>query len=118
MEVQRIDRTDRRWVPFIEESGGEAMIPGWREEVVGDYVEVLKSYGKVTPAQVAARLGISECCAVYWLTDLARDGRVRILGVELVEQGGTPCDAETALACQRKAFCPALTSLEPLPQEG
>ena len=67
------------------------MIPGWREEVVGDYVEVLKSQGKVTPAMVAARLGISECCAVYWLTDLARDGRVRILAVELVEHGGTPC---------------------------
>ena len=94
------------------------MIPGWREEIVGDYVEVLKSQGKVTPAMVAARLGISECCAVYWLTDLARDGRVRILGVELVEQGGTPCDAETALACQRKAFCPALTDPAPFTQEG
>ena len=94
------------------------MIPGWTEEVVGEYVEVLKSQGKVTPAMVAARLGISECCAVYWLTDLARDGRVRILGLELGEQGGTPCDAETALACQRKAFCPALGGLAPLPHEG
>ena len=103
---------------FVAESGGEAMIPGWREEVVGEYVEVLKSHGKVTPAEVAARLGISECCAVYWLTDLARDGRVRILAVELVEHGGTPCDAETALACQRKAFCPALSGLATLPQEG
>ncbi|HSD51800.1 MAG TPA: hypothetical protein VLG48_10370 [Candidatus Methylomirabilis sp.] len=54
---------------------------------------------------------------MYWLTDLAREGRVRILGVELVEQGGTPCDAATAMACQRKDFCPALTSPVSFKQE-
>jgi hypothetical protein len=94
------------------------MIPGWKDEIEGEYVAFLKTRGKATPGEVASRLGISECCAVYWLTDLAREGRVRILGVELVEQGGTPCDAETALACQRKSFCPALNSPAPLEQEG
>jgi hypothetical protein len=94
------------------------MIPGWREEVEGEYVAFLRVHGKATPGEVAARLGISECCAVYWLTDLAREGRIRILGVELVEAGGTPCDAETALACQRKAFCPALTSPPAFEGEG
>ena len=93
------------------------MIPGWKDELEGEYVSFLKTRGKATPSEVAARLGISECCAVYWLTDLAREGRVRILGVELVEQGGTPCDAVTALACQRKDFCPALTSPTSLKQE-
>ncbi len=94
------------------------MIPGWKDELEGEYVAFLKTRGKATPSEVASRLGISECCAVYWLTDMAREGRVRILGVELVEQGGTPCDAETARACQRKSFCPALNSPAPLEQEG
>ena len=110
-DMERYERTVRG--PFIATSGGEAMIPGWREEVVGDYVEVLKSHGKVTPAQVAARLGISECCAVYWLTDLARDGRVRILAVELVEHGGPPAMPRPPLRASARLFARHSVVLQP-----
>jgi hypothetical protein len=83
------------------------MIPGWEAELKGEYLEVLRETRKATPRDFAARLGVSECCAVYWLTELARQGRVRITEVELVGEGHLPCAVESALTCQRTASCPA-----------
>lgn len=83
------------------------MIPGWKEEIEGEYLDFLREFRKATPADFAARFGVSECCVVYWLTDLAREGRVKILSFELVEEGGVPCDPATQLACQGVASCPA-----------
>ncbi len=82
------------------------MIPGWKEDIQSEYLEFVRKNRRVTPADLASHFNMSECCAVYWLTDLARDGRVRILSFELVEDGQTPCGPEIALTCQRKAFCP------------
>ena len=82
------------------------MIPGWKEEIEGEYLTFLRELPKATPADVAARFGVSECCAVYWLTDMAREGKLRILAFEFVEAGETPCDPRSAKSCQRKAFCP------------
>ena len=82
------------------------MIPGWKEEIVGEYLEFLRESGKATPADVAARLGVSECCAIYWLTDLARNGRVRIVAFESVEEDGASPDRRSPLICQRQASCP------------
>ncbi len=82
------------------------MIPGWKEEIQAQYLEFVRKRHTVSPRELAAHFNMSECCAVYWLTDLARDGRVRILGIEAVEESGTPCDPELSLKCQRKAFCP------------
>ena len=78
-----------------------------QEEIEGEYLEFLRQFRKVSPADFAAHLGVSECCVIYWLTGLAREGRIRILAFELVEEGGMPCDPQTQLACQRVAFCPA-----------
>ena len=83
------------------------MIPGWKEELEGEYLDFLRECRKATPADFAARFGVSECCVIYWLTDLAREGRIRILAFEPVEKGETPCAPETARTCQRVAFCPA-----------
>lgn len=63
------------------------MIPGWKEDILSAYVGVLRQHPGATPADVAAHLGVSESCAVYWLTDLARDGRIRIGVLDLVEDG-------------------------------
>jgi len=82
------------------------MIYGWKKELQHDYLRFLNARGRVSPSELAAHLNISECCAVYWLTDLAREGKVRILAVELVEDGTLPCAPESALTCQRKATCP------------
>jgi hypothetical protein len=83
------------------------MIPGWKEEIEGEYLQILREFPNALPRDFAARLGVSECCAVYWLTQLARDGRVRIRLVEMVEEGEAPCDLQTYQTCQRKASCPA-----------
>ncbi len=61
------------------------MIHGWKEALEWEYLSVLREHPKTTPEDLAARLGVSEGVATYWLTDLAREGRVRILGVEVVE---------------------------------
>jgi len=82
------------------------MIPGWKEEIEGEYLEFLRKHQKLTPAEFAARFDVSECCAIYWLTELARGGRVRISAVEFLEAGETPCDPLNSLSCPRKAFCP------------
>ncbi len=83
------------------------MIPGWKEEIEGEYIEFLRKHRESTPREVAARFSISECCATYWLTELARDGKIEILAVKLVEDGESTCDSEASLKCQRKASCPA-----------
>jgi hypothetical protein len=84
------------------------MIPGWKEETEREYLQLLWESSRVSPRDFASRLGVSECCAVYWLTELAKEGRVRILSVELVKDGDVPCAQESFLTCQRKASCPAL----------
>lgn len=62
------------------------MIPGWIEDTEEEYLRLLRTFPKASPSDVAARLGVSEECAVYWLTDLARHGKIRILAVELREE--------------------------------
>jgi hypothetical protein len=63
------------------------LIPGWKDDIVSAYLGILRQHPGATPVEVAAHLGVSEGCAIYWLTDLARDGRIRIGSVELVEDG-------------------------------
>ena len=82
------------------------MIPGWKDEIQREYMEFLRKHRRASPPELAAHLKISECCVVYWLTELARDGKIRILAAEIVEEGTLPCDPQTAVTCQRKAFCP------------
>lgn len=72
------------------------MIPGWKEEIEAEYLQVLMQEGRATPAGVAARLGVSESWVVFWLTALARDGRVRILAVEAIADGETRIDEQPA----------------------
>ncbi len=63
------------------------MIPGWKEEIEGEYLQILRESPGASPSDIATRLGVSEGIAVYWLTQLARDGRVRIHAIELVHDG-------------------------------
>ena len=93
------------------------MISGWKDEAHQDYLAFLRRQGRVSPPELAAHLKIAECCAVFWLTDMVRDGKVRILAVELVEEGSPPCDPQTAVTCQRKIFCPAHAGVQ-VPAKG
>jgi len=83
------------------------MIPGWREELEEEYLRLLRDASIASPGDLAARIGVSECCAVYWLTELARAGRIRILAVEPVKAGDVPCDQQSFVTCQRRVTCPA-----------
>lgn len=62
------------------------MIPGWKEDLQRDYLEFLRKRRRASPPELAAHLNVSEANAVYWLADLAREGKVRILAVELAEE--------------------------------
>lgn len=66
------------------------MIPGWKEEIQQDYLEFLRTHHRASPSELAAHLELSESSIIYWLTDLAREGKVRILAVELVEEDALP----------------------------
>ncbi len=66
------------------------MIPGWKDEIEGEYLQVLQESPGASPSEIATRLGVSEGSAVYWLTEMAREGRVRIRAIELVQDGQVP----------------------------
>ena len=66
------------------------MIPGWKDEIEGEYLQILREFPGASPSDIATRLGVSEGSAVYWLTQLARDGRVRIRAIELAQDGKVP----------------------------
>jgi hypothetical protein len=83
------------------------MIPGWKDEIEGEYLAVLRRHPKATPAELATYLGVQECCVIYWLTDMARNGRIRIVGFELVQEDGLACGRDAPTTCQRTAHCPA-----------
>ena len=84
------------------------MIPGWRAEFEEEYLKILREIPKASPGDFALRLDVSECCAIYWLAELAKEGKIRILAVELVKDDEFPCEPQSFLTCDRKATCPAL----------
>jgi len=86
------------------------MIPGWKEELEEEYLQLMREAAIASPGDLAARIGVSECCAVYWLTELARAGRIRILAVEPVKDGDVPCDQQSFVTCQRRVTCPAMVT--------
>lgn len=82
------------------------MIPGWDDEIEKEYLDVLMQERRAAPADVAARLGVSESWAVFWLTRLARDGRVRILEVEAVEEKESWLEGQPSQRPRSKAARP------------
>ncbi len=84
------------------------MIPGWKEEIQAEYLNFIRSHPTVTPRDIAIHFDTPECCAVYWLTDLARDGRIRMLAIQAVGEDEIPCDPDLAARCQGKPSCPVV----------
>lgn len=66
------------------------MIAGWKEEIQRAYLNFLRGHPKATPSELATHLNLSEDCTIYCLTDLAREGKLRITGVELVPEAVFP----------------------------
>ncbi len=82
------------------------MISGWKEEIQRDYLTFLQGHPKATPSELATHLNRSEGCTIYCLTDLAREGKLRITGVELVEEDTASFEPQTVLTPQRAAVFP------------
>jgi hypothetical protein len=85
------------------------MILSGEKDIEGKYLRILQELGSAVPRDLARRLGVSECCAVHWLTELARQGRLRITEVEAATEGVVPCATASAVSRQRRATCSAGT---------
>ncbi len=60
----------------------DEMIPGWKNQMTQEYLRAMRDRRSISPHDVAAQLGVSDRTAVFWLTELARDGQLRITGIE------------------------------------
>jgi predicted transcriptional regulator len=56
----------------------------WWGAIDGEILDCLKEHGSATVNELCEELGLSEGSATAFLAMLAREGRVRILQVELV----------------------------------
>jgi len=56
----------------------------WWGAIDGEILDRLREHGSATVSELCEELGLSEGAATAFLSMLAREGRVRILQVELV----------------------------------
>jgi len=56
----------------------------WWGDIDGEILDCLKEHGSATVKEISEELGLSEGAATAFLAMLAREGRVRIVRVELV----------------------------------
>jgi DNA-binding transcriptional ArsR family regulator len=56
----------------------------WWGAIDGEILDCLRQHGSATVGELSEELGLSEGAATAFLAMLAREGRVRILRVELV----------------------------------
>ena len=56
----------------------------WWGDIDGEILDCLREHGSATVNQLSEELGLSEGAASAFLAMLAREGRVRIVQVELV----------------------------------
>jgi uncharacterized membrane protein len=56
----------------------------WWNDIDDEILDCLRGHGSVTVNELSQELGLSEGAATAFLAMLAREGRVRILQVELV----------------------------------
>lgn len=57
----------------------------WWGAIDGEILDRLREHGSATVNELCEELGLSEGAATAFLSMLAREGRVRILQVELVD---------------------------------
>ncbi len=74
------------------------MIPGWLDAIEAEVTACLEPHGSLSACQLAHSLGVSEACALGYITLLAGAGRVRIDAVSLPREGGPPPGDDRALS--------------------
>ena len=70
-------RFDRRPVDQLDPDN-------WWGDIDGEILDCLREHGSVTVKELSQELGLSEGAATAFLAMLAREGRVRIVRIELV----------------------------------
>ena len=70
-------RFDRRPVDQLDPEN-------WWDDINGEILDRLREHGSATVSELSEELGLSEGAATAFLAMLAREGRVRIVQVELV----------------------------------
>jgi DNA-binding Lrp family transcriptional regulator len=66
------------------------MVPGWLDEMEADIVKCLGGRCRVSTAELAQALGVSEGSATRFIAMLASAGRLRIDAVSLVATPASP----------------------------
>jgi len=56
----------------------------WWDDIDDEILDCLREHGPATVKEISEELGVSEGAATAFLAMLAREGRVRIVQVELV----------------------------------
>lgn len=64
-----------------------AVIEGWMEEIERKVLTCLQGGRVMTPTEIAEKLRTSESEVVFYITLLARDGKIDITGVKACSQG-------------------------------
>jgi winged helix-turn-helix DNA-binding protein len=70
-------RSDRRPIDRLDPEN-------WWNDIDGEILDCLREHGSATVMQLSHELGLSEGAATAFLAMLAREGRVKIVQVELV----------------------------------
>ena len=66
------------------------MIPGWLDAIEDEVKTGLNPGGRISARELADALGVSERCAVGYITLLASSGRLRIEAVSLPDEPALP----------------------------
>lgn len=64
------------------------MIPGWVDAIHAEVQGSMSPHGRFSPRELAEALGVSEACAVMYITLLVEAGRLRIEAVALPPAAG------------------------------
>ena len=65
----------------------------WWTEIDGEILGCLERHGAMGPREIAGELGISEGEVTAFVAMLAREGKIRIASVELVDAHAPACPA-------------------------
>jgi DNA-binding CsgD family transcriptional regulator len=62
----------------------------WWKDVEDDVLRCLAGHGALSPATVAAQLGVSEATVTSWIAMMAQEGKVRICAVSMAHRAAAP----------------------------
>ena len=61
-----------------------ALFEDWASQVEDEVLAVVKQKGRISPSEVAQELKVSENTALYFISKLIRDKKIKVTGLELI----------------------------------